>query len=100
MDSTKNFVLRPNQFSCIYFHLGGRGFGSEVNNLLSCAIWCQHVGLEFVVEDSQWNAGAGWQYFFNQSNNLISNNEEHNSIRPLHLWRAKGIATSPWFAMR
>eukprot|EP00439_Symbiodinium_sp_Y106_P028941 s1508_g3.t1 len=77
-----------------------RGFGSEVNNLVSAAIACEEFGLHCVVEDEVWNSGRLHTYL--QAEPLILRrcpDEGTSRHRPLEVRRDRRVATPGWFAV-
>lgn len=85
-------------FTCIHFWIEDRGFGSEVNNLISAAILCQQYKLKCVVKDEAWNSGMLHTYL--QAEPLILRRcpcEER--CTPIDVRRDGKVATPGWFAV-
>jgi len=96
--------LDLNMHTCMHFWIEGRGFGSELNNLVSAAMTCEAHGLACVIEDENWNSGHLHDYLnaepliLRQCPRCYTNSDE--SCRPLEVRRDKQIATPGWFAVR
>jgi len=90
----------PTAFIALRMVLEGRGFGSEVNNLISAAIYCDEHGIDCIVEDKPWNAGRLHDYF--QAEPLIkpSAHLSGRCHRVMEVKREKGVATQGWFAVQ
>lgn len=87
-------------FGSLHFWIEDRGFGSEVNNLVSAAIACEEFGLHCVVEDEVWNSGRLHTYL--QAEPLILRrcpDEGTSRHRPLEVRRDRRVATPGWFAV-
>ncbi|CAK9038762.1 unnamed protein product [Durusdinium trenchii] len=84
-------------FSCVHFWIEDRGFGSEVNNLVSAAIACEEHGLACVVEDEVWNSGRLHTYL--EAEPLILRRCPHAVCRPCDVRRDRRVATPGWFAV-
>ncbi|CAJ1388462.1 unnamed protein product [Effrenium voratum] len=83
-------------FGCLHFWIEDRGFGSELNNLVSAAIACEENGLACVVEDEVWNSGRLHTYL--QAEPLILRRCSQG-CRPLEVRRNRRVATPGWFAV-
>ena len=68
-----------------------RGFGSEVNNLVSAAICCEDYGLDCVVEDRLWNSGRLHTYL--EAEPLIQRRCRRSPCRPCEVRRDRRVAT-------
>lgn len=84
-------------FSCVHFWIEDRGFGSEVNNLVSAAIACEEHGIACVVEDEVWNSGRLHTYL--QAEPLILRRCPKQLCRPCEVRRDRRVATPGWFAV-
>lgn len=88
----------PDAYTCVHMQLGGCGFGSEVNNLLSAAVYCSQHGLDCVVEDAHWNSGRLHDYL--QAEPLVLRKCLHaERCHPLAVRRDRRVATVGWFAI-
>lgn len=88
----------PSVYTCLHMWLGGCGFGSEVNNLISAAIYCEEHGLHCVVEDEGWNSGRLHGYL--QADPYIRQKCPcEGSCRMLEVKRDRRVATIGWFAI-
>merc|ERR1712190_27804 len=94
--SFRNSCLDVSQYTCVHMWIEYRGFGSEVNNLISALIFCEHHGLDCVVEDELWNSGR--LHSFLQAEPFIHRRCPcGEQCRPMEVRRQKQIATSGWF---
>jgi len=85
-------------YTCVHFWLGGCGFGSEVNNLISAAVLCEEYGIHCVVEDETWNSGRLHRYL--QAEPLILQTcPRAGRCRALEVKRDRRVATTGWFAV-
>lgn len=88
----------PTAYTCLHMWLGGCGFGSEVNNLLSAAIFCSQHGLDCVVQDEQWNSGRLHDYV--RAEPLILRRCQHaGRCRTLEVKRDRRAASVGWFVI-
>jgi len=88
----------PSVYTCLHMWLGSCGFGSEVNNLISAAIYCEENGLHCVVEDENWNSGRLHGYL--QCDPFIRQRCPcEGSCRMLEVKRDKRVATTGWFVI-
>eukprot|EP00811_Abedinium_folium_P030207 NODE_4820_length_1842_cov_3.869388.p1 GENE.NODE_4820_length_1842_cov_3.869388~~NODE_4820_length_1842_cov_3.869388.p1 ORF type:complete len:547 (+),score=198.92 NODE_4820_length_1842_cov_3.869388:249-1643(+) len=93
-----NTELDPSRYVCLHFHLGTCGFGSEVNNLLSAAVYCEQNNLACVIEDDQWNAGRLHDYFACKP--VVHRRcPRGGACRMLEVKRSMRVATPGWFAV-
>lgn len=90
----------PKAFTSLHMWLEGRGFGSEVNNLISAAIYCDQHGLACVVEDENWNAGRLHGYFQAEPLVMPSHQPFESSHRILEVKRQGRVASQGWFAVQ
>merc|ERR1712118_435233 len=84
-------------YSCIHFHLDNFGFGSEINNLISAAMYAESVGLKLIVEDDQWNSGRFHDYF--SADELCGRKKKHRPwycSKPLVVQRHKYLLDPGW----
>jgi len=88
----------PSVYTCLHMWLGGCGFGSEVNNLISAAIYCKQHGLDCVVEDENWNSGRLHGYF-DAEPFILRRCHKNGHCRPLEVKRDRRVATPGWFAV-
>lgn len=91
-------TIDPKNYSCVHFWLEGRGFGSEINNLISAAVYCREFGIDLIVEDEKWNSGRVHDYF--EAYPFIQQTCRNNPCREMKIHRDKGVATSGWFAVQ
>jgi len=97
--AAQNSDVDPSAYTCMHFWLGGCGFGSEVNNLISASVYCREHGLELFVEDENWNSGRLHDYL--QAEPLIRKPcpPGEGKSRPLEVKRDRRQATVGWFAV-
>lgn len=97
-ERTNSADVDPSAYLCLHMWIEDRGFGSEVNNLISAAIYCEQFGLACIVEDKEWNSGRLHSYL--QAEPLILRKCPHGSqCRPLEVRRDRQVATIGWFAI-
>jgi len=88
----------PTAYTCVHMWLGGCGFGSEVNNLISAAMYCGEHGLDCVVEDERWNSGRLHDYL--QADAVVRRRCSFDGrCKMLEIKRDKRTATVGWFAV-
>lgn len=90
--------IDPKAHTCVHVWIEGRGIGSEVNNLISAAVFCERHGLDCVVEDEGWNAGR-WGDYLDAAPVVHSRCPRADGCRRLEVRRSKQVATSGWFAV-
>mmetsp|Transcript_41580 Transcript_41580/g.120395 ORF Transcript_41580/g.120395 Transcript_41580/m.120395 type:complete len:915 (+) Transcript_41580:61-2805(+) len=97
-ESLDRASMDPGQHTCLHMWIEGRGFGSELNNLISAAVFCEEHGLDCVVEDDNWNSGRLQDYL---DTGLIIHRTcpWGDNCRPLEIRRNKQIATPGWFGL-
>jgi len=86
----------PTAYTCVHMWLGGCGFGSEVNNLMSAAVFCMQNGLDCIVEDDGWNSGR-LHDFVNAEPCILKSCRWGSRCRPLEIRRDRRQATTGWF---
>lgn len=97
-DKVNSSEVDPSLYTCVHFCLSGNGFGSEVNNLLSAAVFCEQNGLHCVVDDRLWNSGRLHDYL--EAEPLICRRCPCEAqCRPLEVKRDQGMATNGWFVI-
>jgi len=90
----------PGAYTCLHMWIEDRGFGSEINNLISASIFCKEHELSCVVEDEAWNSGQLHSYL--QAEPLMLRrcpHSTHGRCRQLDVRRNKRVATPGWFAV-
>eukprot|EP00930_Biecheleria_cincta_P099148 TRINITY_DN90793_c0_g1_i1.p1 TRINITY_DN90793_c0_g1~~TRINITY_DN90793_c0_g1_i1.p1 ORF type:complete len:839 (+),score=138.08 TRINITY_DN90793_c0_g1_i1:26-2542(+) len=85
-------------FSCMHFWIEDRGFGSEVNNLISAAILCQQHKLKCVVKDEAWNSGMLHTYLQAEPH-ILRRCPCEKRCRAIEVRRDRQVATPGWFAV-
>jgi len=92
--------IDPCDWDAMLFWIEGRDFGSEVNNLISAALYCQENGIFCIVEDEGWVSGRLHDYLEVEPLILRTNASAMMGERMMQVKRNKQVVTPGWFAVQ
>lgn len=99
--ASRKATVDPSLHTCVHMWIENSGIGSEINNLISAAVYCEQHGLACVVEDRQWNAGSLGDYLMTEP--IIYTGgccpRLAGRCRPLEVRRQARVATPGWFGV-
>lgn len=89
----------------LVYRLSGRGYASEINNMLSAILYCWVHEIEFVLHSKEWNAscGHGWEEYFvpfygKSGHRHLDKSFVRELLSPLWRMRLRMRLALPWFA--